>query len=102
MRTTNIVNDDDGDYHYVYGDELYPIGTLTTKTPVTPLVMLDPPPKESTQGKGIKILPPKQKLQRLPILLAQAEAGNTSENILNEIRQIVYLLYIHCIVSKQI
>ena len=32
-------------------------------------------------------------LQRLPIALAQVKAGNTSENLLNEIRQIIYFLY---------
>ena len=32
-------------------------------------------------------------LQRLPIALAQEKAGDNSENILNEIRQIVYSLY---------
>ena len=32
-------------------------------------------------------------LQRLPIALAQLKAGNTSENLLNEIRQIIYFLY---------
>ena len=32
-------------------------------------------------------------LQRLPIDLAQAKAGNTSKNLLNEIRQIIYSLY---------
>ena len=37
-------------------------------------------------------------LQRLPIALAQVKAGNNSENVLNEIRQIVYSLY----QSKQI
>ena len=37
-------------------------------------------------------------LQRLPITLAQVKAGNNSENLLNEIRQIVYSLY----QSKQI
>ena len=37
-------------------------------------------------------------LQRLPIALAQVKAGNNSENLLNEIRQIIYLLY----QSKQI
>ena len=31
-------------------------------------------------------------LQRLPIALAQVKAGNNSENLLNEIRQIVYSL----------
>ena len=32
-------------------------------------------------------------LQRLPIAHTQVKAGNTSENLLNEIRQIVYSLY---------
>ena len=32
-------------------------------------------------------------LQRLPIALAQVKAGNTYENLLNEIRQIIYSLY---------
>ena len=44
-------------------------------------------------GRGLKILTPKQMLQRLPISLAQVKAGNTSENWLNEIRQIIYSLY---------
>ena len=51
-----------------------------------------------TKGKGFKILTPKQILQRLPIALAQVKAGNNSESLLNEIRQIVYSLY----QSKQI
>ena len=40
----------------------------------------------------LKILIPKQMLQRLPIVLAQ-KADNTSENLLNETRQIIYSLY---------
>ena len=32
-------------------------------------------------------------LQKLPIALAQVKAGNTSENLLNEIRQTIYSLY---------
>ena len=32
-------------------------------------------------------------LQRLPIVLSQVKAGNTSENLLNEIRQVTYSLY---------
>ena len=51
-----------------------------------------------TKGKGLKILTPKQMLQRLPIALPQVKAGNNSESLLNEIRQIVYSLY----QSKQI
>ena len=41
----------------------------------------------------LKVLRPKQMLQRLPIALAQVKAGNNSESWLNEIRQIVYFLY---------
>ena len=39
------------------------------------------------------MLTPKQILQKLPIALAQVIAGNTSENLLNKIRQIIYLLH---------
>ena len=44
-------------------------------------------------GEGLKILTPKQMLPILPIALAPVKAGNTSENLLNEIRQIIYSLY---------
>ena len=44
------------------------------------------------KGEGLKILTPKQMLQRLPIALEQVKAGNNSESLLNEIRQIVYSL----------
>ena len=39
--------------------------------------------KNENEGKGIKILTPKQMLQRLPISLAQVKAGNNSESLLN-------------------
>ena len=48
---------------------------------------------ESKQGKGLKILTPKQMLKRLPIVLAQIKASNDSESLLNEVRQILYSLY---------
>ena len=44
---------------------------------------------EEQFGKGLKILTPNQMLKRLPIALAQIKAGNNSESLLNEIRQIV-------------
>ena len=44
-------------------------------------------------GERHKVLIPKQMLQSLPIALAQTKAGNTSENLLNEIKQIIYSLY---------
>ena len=46
--------------------------------------------KESQEGTGLKILTLNQMLKRLPIALAQVKAGNNSESLLNEIRQIVY------------
>ena len=54
---------------------------------------------KQTQGNVLKILTQgltqilMQILQRLPIALAQVKAGNTSENLLNEICQIIYSLY---------
>ena len=48
---------------------------------------------KETQDEGLKILTPKQMLQRLLIALAQVKAGNTSKNLLNEIREIIYSLY---------
>ena len=45
------------------------------------------------EGTGLKILTPNQMLKTLPIALAQIKAGNNSESLLNEIRQIVYYLY---------
>ena len=48
---------------------------------------------KSINGEGFKMLTPKQMLQRLPIALAQVKAGKTSENLLNEIRQIISSIY---------
>ena len=50
------------------------------------------------RGIGLKILTPKQMLQRLPVAFTQIKAGNNSESLLNQIRQIVYSFY----QSKQI
>ena len=44
-------------------------------------------------GEGLKILTPNQMLSRLPITLAQINAGNNSEKLKNEIRQLFYSLY---------
>ena len=45
------------------------------------------------EGKGSKILTKKQMLNRLPILLAQIQAGNNSKKLKNELRKILYSLY---------
>ena len=47
----------------------------------------------SKEGKGLKILTNKQMLNRLPILLAQIQAGNNSKKLKNELRQIFYSLH---------
>ena len=60
------------------------------------LMMLEAKSKakqNETKETGLKILTRKQMLQRLPIALAQVKAGNNSENLLNEMRQIIYSLY---------
>ena len=54
------------------------------------------------KGKRLRILTPKQLLQRLPIVLAQVKVGNNSESLLNEIRQIVYSLYQSKEITKKV
>ena len=49
--------------------------------------------KAKHERKGLKILAPNLMFKRLPISLAQIKAGNNSESLLNEIKQIVYYLY---------
>ena len=53
-------------------------------------------------GEGLKILTSEQMLQRLPIALAQVKAGNMPENLLNEIRQIIYYLYRAKEITKEV
>ena len=48
---------------------------------------------EAKHGKGLRILTPKQMFQKLPAAYVQVKAGNISENLLNEIRQIMHSLY---------
>ena len=55
-----------------------------------------------TTGIGLKILTPKQMLQRLLIAIAQVKAGNNSENLSKEIRQIVYSLYQSKEINKKV
>ena len=57
---------------------------------------------KASNETGLKILTPKQMLQRLPIALAQVKAGNNSENLLNEIRQVVYSLYQSMEITKRV
>ena len=49
--------------------------------------------EEQETGKGLKIMTSRQMITRLPILLPQKQAGNNSQKLNNEIRQIIYSLY---------
>ena len=48
---------------------------------------------EKQEAKGLKILPQNQMLSRLPISLAQLQAGNNLKKLKNKIRQHLYSLY---------
>ena len=58
--------------------------------------------QEQQKGKGLKILTSNQMLSRLPIILAQLNAGNNSEKLKNEIRQLLYSLYRSKKLTKQL
>ena len=59
-------------------------------------------PIKAIDSEERKILPSKQMHQRLPIALSQVKAGSTSENVLNEIRQIIYSLYQQKEITKKV
>ena len=50
----------------------------------------------------LKIFTPQEMLQELPIPLAQVKAGNTLENLLNEIWKIIYSFYQPKLISKKV
>ena len=54
------------------------------------------------KGEGLKILTNKQMLNRLPILLAQIQAGNNSKSLKNDVRQILYLLSRSKVLTKTV
>ena len=58
--------------------------------------------EQNQQGQGIKKLTPNQMPSRLPISLAQLEAGNNSNKLKNEIRQLLYSLYRSKNMTKQV
>ena len=58
--------------------------------------------EQNQQGQGLKILTPNQMLSRLPIFLAQLKAGNNSQKLKNEIRQLLYSLYRSKKLTKQL
>ena len=58
--------------------------------------------QQNQQGEVLKILTPNQMLSRLPIALAKLKAGNNSDKLKNEIRQLLYSLYRSKNMTKQV
>ena len=58
--------------------------------------------KQKQSELGLKILTPNQILSSWPITLAQLKAGNNSEKLKNEIRQLLYSLYRSKKLTKQL
>ena len=58
--------------------------------------------RRNQQGQGLKILTLQQILSRFPILLTQLQAGNNSQKLKNDIRQLLYSLYRSKKLSKTI
>ena len=58
--------------------------------------------KQTQEGKGLKILTPYQVLSRLPFSVAELKAGNSSEKLKNEIRQLLYSLYVSKNMTKEV
>ena len=72
-----------------FDSKIFPI-----KTKITGYLEFEP--------SSFKILTPNQMLKRLPIAIAQVKAGNNSETLLNEIRQIVYSLHRSKEITKKV
>ena len=58
-----------------------------------PLLETEEQAEKRQKRQVLKIMTPKQMITKLPILLAQVKAGNNSQKLKNEIRQIVYSLH---------
>ena len=58
--------------------------------------------KQNQSGQGLKTLTPDQMLSRLPVTLAELKAGNNSQKLKNEIRQLLYFLYRSKKLAKQL
>ena len=68
----------------------------------TDMTELESEESAEQRGQGQQILTPNQLLSRLPITLAQLKAGNNSEKLKNEIRQLLYSLYRSKKLTKQL
>ena len=97
--------------YQVFDDKIFLIPKSEDNSEDKQLDTIDMPPLQTeeeaarrieNQGKGLKILTPQQMLTRLPISLAQLQAGNNSQKLKNEIRKLLYSLYRSKKISKTI
>ena len=92
-RQSPIDKDFGPEFRRMFGEEIPDMSELESEESAE---------KENTKGQGLKILTPQQMLSRLPISLAQLKAGNNSEKLNNEVRQLLYSLYRSKKLSKKI
>ena len=69
---------------------------------MSPLESEEEEAAQRQRGQGLKIMTPNQLITRSPILLSQVKAGNNSQKLKTEIRQIIYSLYRSKNLSKAI
>ena len=85
------------DYYYIFYLANRTENNLKTEDPGLILEIVEKVLKfnkrNKQKGQGIKILTPNQMLNRLPIALAQLQAGDNSKKLKSEIRQLLYYLY---------
>ena len=83
-----ILNELEKVYHYVLKDNTFKIEENKKIIDIVKKILDFI--QSNQKGKGLKILTPDQILSRLPIISAKLNAGNDSEKLKNEIRQILY------------
>ena len=77
------------------------INMIPSQETIAGRVKLKPGERKKT-GTGLKTLTPNKLLTRLPIILVQIKAGNSSDKLKKEIRQKLYLLYQHNKIIKKV
>ena len=85
-----------------YLADLYDIKSGSDLEYISDLYNLKSDSDKSKKGEGLKILTKKQMLSRLPIFLAQIQAGNNSKSLKNGLRQILYSLYRSEVLTKTV
>ena len=101
-KTWKLLDTIDGVKYVVFGPTFSSEEKLSEIIDMPGLETEESAEKRKQQGQGVKILTPKQLITRLPILLAQLKAGNNTQQLKNEIGQLLYSLYRSQKLSKTI